>query len=169
MLFHFLLDPDPELLFRIQAKNPDPCGFGSTTLVYTKGGEGGNKSRYTVLLIHDSRTMHSWRPCLLLFKALFIVFISLTQLLIYISFPLDICTHRISTTRMEMAGSRLVFSKIEPNWPLPYSTVPVPHLRDARLAGWVTYCSISASTLPRAQNRTGKGSILLWRRNTLPI
>ena len=26
---------------------------------------------------------------------------------------------------MEMADSRLVFSLIEPNWPLPYSTVPV--------------------------------------------
>ena len=27
---------------------------------------------------------------------------------------------------------------------LPYSTVPVPGLRDARPAGWVTYCSICA-------------------------
>ena len=42
--------------------------------------------------------------------------------------------HRISTARMEMAGSRLVFSLIEPNWPLPYSTVPVLGLRDARPA-----------------------------------
>ena len=30
-----------------------------------------------------------------------------------------------------MASSRCVFSQIEPNWPLPYSTVPVPLLRDA--------------------------------------
>ena len=77
--------------------------------------------------------------------------------------------HRISTTRMEMAGSRLVFSLIEPNWPLPYSTVPVLGLRDARPAGWVTFFSICASTMPRAQNRAAKGSIILWRRLTLPI
>ena len=46
-----------------------------------------------------------------------------------------------------MADSRLVFSLIEPNWPLPYSTVqaystvPVLGLRDARPAGRATYCS----------------------------
>ena len=78
-------------------------------------------------------------------------------------------THGISTARKEKAGSGLVFSLIEPNWPLPCSTVPVPRLRDARLAGWVTYCSICASTMPRAQNRAGKGSILVWRRLTFPI
>ena len=60
-------------------------------------------------------------------------------------------------------------SQIEPNWPLPYSTVPVPWLRHARQAGWATYCSICASTLPRAQNRAGKGSIILWRRFTFPL
>ena len=59
-----------------------------------------------------------------------------------------------------MAGSRLVFSQIEPNLPLPYSTVPVPLLRDAWPAGWVTYCSLCASTMRRAQNRAGKGSFL---------
>ena len=68
-----------------------------------------------------------------------------------------------------MAGSRLVFSLIEPNWPLPNSTVPVLGLSDARLASWVTYCSICASTMPRAQNRAAKGSIILWRRLALPI
>ena len=47
----------------------------------------------------------------------------------------------------------LVFSLIEPNWPLPYSTVSI----------------ICASTMPRAQNRAAIGSILLWRRLTLPI
>ena len=50
-----------------------------------------------------------------------------------------------------MAGSRLVFSQIEPNWPLPYSTVPVPLLRDAWPAGWVNCFSICVSTMPRAQ------------------
>ena len=30
---------------------------------------------------------------------------------------------------------------------------------DARLAGWVTYCRIGTSTMPRAQNRAEKGSI----------
>ena len=44
-----------------------------------------------------------------------------------------------------MAGSRLV--KLNLTEPLPDSTVPVPLLRDARRAGWVTYCSICASTL----------------------
>ena len=68
---------------------------------------------------------------------------------------------KINNARSEKAGSRLAFSQIEPNRPLPYSTVPVPWLRDARPAGWVTYCSICASTMPRAQNRAGKGSILL--------
>ena len=58
-------------------------------------------------------------------------------------------------------GGWCFFTQIEPNWPLPYSTVPVQWLRDARPAGWVTYCSICASTMLRAQNRAGKGSILL--------
>ena len=35
--------------------------------------------------------------------------------------------------------------------------------------GWVTFCSICTSTMPRAQNRAAKGSIILWRRLTLPI
>ena len=78
-------------------------------------------------------------------------------------------THRISTARKEKGWGRLFFPQIKPNWPLPYSTVPVPQLRDARPAGWVTYCSICASTMPRAQNRAGKGSILMWRRFTFPI
>ena len=57
-------------------------------------------------------------------------------------------------------GGWRFFSQIEPNWPLLYSTVPVPRLRDARPAGWVTCCSICASTMPRAQNWTAKGSTL---------
>ena len=41
-------------------------------------------------------------------------------------------------------GGRHFFHQIEPNWPLPYSysTVPVPQLRDARSAGWVTYIAV---------------------------
>ena len=78
-------------------------------------------------------------------------------------------SHRISTARKVKAGSRLVFSLIEPKWPLPYCTVPVPLLRDARPAGGVTFCSICVSTMPRDQNRAAKGSIVLWRRLTLPI
>ena len=57
-------------------------------------------------------------------------------------------------------GGRLFFSQIEPNWPLPYSTVPVPLFRDARPAGWVNCFSICASTMQRAQNRAAKDSIL---------
>ena len=75
----------------------------------------------------------------------------------------------VCTSREEMRGGWGVFTQIEPNWPLPYSTVPVPRFRDARPAGWVTYCSICASTLPRAQNRAEKGSILLWRQLALAI
>ena len=58
-------------------------------------------------------------------------------------------------------GGRCFFTQIEPNWPLPYSTVPVPWLKDARPAGWVTYCSICPRTMARAKNRADKGSILL--------
>ena len=36
----------------------------------------------------------------------------------------------------------------------------VPLLRDARPAGWVNCFSICASAMPRAKNRTEKGSIL---------
>ena len=57
-------------------------------------------------------------------------------------------------------GGRCFFTQIEPKWPLLYSTVPVPWLKDARLAGWVTYCSICASIMLRAKNRGEKGSIL---------
>ena len=45
----------------------------------------------------------------------------------------------------------------------------IPLLWDARPAGWVTYCTIYASTMPRAQNRAEKGSIMLWRRLALAI
>ena len=72
----------------------------------------------------------------------------------------DTARHRISTARKEKGWGPQLFHQIEPNWPLPYSTVPVPRLRDARPAGWVTCCSICASTMPRAQNWTAKGSTL---------
>ena len=84
--------------------------------------------------------------------------------LIMVGFP-----HRIITARKEKAWRRHFFHQIEPNWPLPHSTVPVPQMRDARPASWVTYCSICTSTMPWAQNRTGKDSILMWRRFTFPI
>ena len=50
-----------------------------------------------------------------------------------------------------------------------YSTVLVPRLMDARPAGWVTYCSICASTMPRGQNRAGKGSILYYKDDPLSL
>ena len=63
--------------------------------------------------------------------------------------------------KRKRGGGWCFFTQIEPNWPLPYSTVPVQWLRDARPTGWVTYCSICMrETMPRAQNRAGKGSIL---------
>ena len=70
---------------------------------------------------------------------------------------------RVCTVHLERkrGGGWCFFTQIEPNWPLPYSTVPVQWLRDARPTGWVTYCSICMrETMPRAQNRAGKGSIL---------
>ena len=66
-----------------------------------------------------------------------------------------------NTARWEKGGGRHFFHQVEPNWPLPHSTVQVPQLRDARQAGWVTFCSICASTMPRVQNRTAKGSTLM--------
>ena len=45
------------------------------------------------------------------------------------------------------------FTQIEPNWPLPYSTVPVPWLRDARLAGWVTSCEYNAESQKQDRKR----------------
>ena len=38
--------------------------------------------------------------------------------------------------------------------------MPVPLMRDARPAGWVNCFSICTSAMPKAQNRTAKGSIL---------
>ena len=62
--------------------------------------------------------------------------------------------HRESTAREERGWGLHFFRQIEPNWPLPYSTVPVPWLRDSRRAGWVTYCS----TYMREYNpRAGQG------------
>ena len=78
------------------------------------------------------------------------------------------CMHRISTARKETGWGRHFFYQIEPNWPM-LSTVPVTRLWEARPAGWVNNCSICASTMPRAPNRAGKGSIILWRRFTFHI
>ena len=47
--------------------------------------------------------------------------------------------------------------------------MPVPLFWDARPAGWFNYFSICASTIPRAQKRAGKGSILLQRQFTFRI
>ena len=68
-------------------------------------------------------------------------------------------SQRVSTPRGEKVGGRRFFCQIKPNWPLPYSIVPLPRLRDARPAGWVTSFSIWASTMPRAQNRATNASI----------
>ena len=53
----------------------------------------------------------------------------------------DSLCHRVSTAREEKGWGQCFFRQIEPNGPLPYSNVPAPRLRDARPAGWVTYCS----------------------------
>ena len=74
----------------------------------------------------------------------------------------------MSTSRKVKGEGRHFFYQIEPNWPLAYITVTVPQLWD-RPTCWVTYCSICASTMPRPKTGQGKGSILLWRRFTLPI
>ena len=69
---------------------------------------------------------------------------------------------RIRTARKVMGWSWHFFHQIGPNWPLPYSIMPVPRLRDARPAGWAPFCSTCPSTMPRAQNRAGKGSITVY-------
>ena len=56
---------------------------------------------------------------------------------------LEVRTKINNIARSEKAGtnSRRVFNQIEPNWPLPYSTVPVPLLRDA--TGWQAGSTVS--------------------------
>ena len=57
--------------------------------------------------------------------------------------------HRISIQQEgKRGGGRFFFTRIEPNWPLPYSRDAVP-----------------ACSMPRAQNRRAEGAILLWRRS----
>ena len=63
---------------------------------------------------------------------------------------------RASTAREEKGWGQRFFRQIEPNWPLPYSTMPIPRFRNARPTGWVTYCSICTSTMPRAQKKNRK-------------
>ena len=77
--------------------------------------------------------------------------------------------HRISTARMVKGGGRHFFHQIKPIWPLPFCTMPVPRLRDARPAGWVTWLQYMREYNVETQNRAGIGSIILWRRFTLPI
>ena len=85
--------------------------------------------------------------------------------------------HRISAARKKKGdSSSLKLNLTDPCYTL-YSIVPVPRMRYARLAGWVNCFNICTSTMPRkkikkmlrAQNRVGKGSIILWRRFTFPI
>ena len=73
--------------------------------------------------------------------------------------------HRISTARKIKGGGRHFFHRIEPNWPMPYSTVPVPRQAVSPIAVHTYMHEYNAET----QNVAGKGSILLWRRFTLPI
>ena len=47
--------------------------------------------------------------------------------------------HRESTTRELKGRGRHFFTQIDPNWPLPYSAVPVPLLGDTRPAGWAPF------------------------------
>ena len=79
--------------------------------------------------------------------------------------------HRISTARKEKGWGRHFFHQIEPIWPLPpYSTVPVPRLREARPAGWVAYWGTYMREYNAESPKQGrKRSILLWRRFTVLI
>ena len=52
--------------------------------------------------------------------------------------------HLVSTHRGVKGVGNHFFSQIEPNWPLPYSTVPVPLLRDTRPAGHGSTVSVYA-------------------------
>ena len=74
---------------------------------------------------------------------------------------------RISTARKVKGWGRHFFHQIEPNWPLPYSTMPVPQLRDAKAGGLGHLLQYFREYNAKTQNRAGKGSILMWRRFTL--
>ena len=66
LLFHILLDPDQEQLFRIQAKVQDPCGSGSRSTTLKKCTYlvlsltvGRVNKYYLVFIIHKISTVHS--------------------------------------------------------------------------------------------------------------
>ena len=83
------------------------------------------------------------------------------------SFLQDLCTQahaqtslqRVCTSRGEEGwrGCRF-FTQVEPNWPLP-SNVPVPWLRDATPAGWVTYCSTVYARVHCREPKTGQKKV----------
>ena len=68
--------------------------------------------------------------------------------------------NRISTARKEKGWGWLFFPQIELNWPLPYSTLPVSQLRDARPVGWVTLCSTVFARVQYQEPKTGQQN---WR------
>ena len=114
----------------------------------------GSKSRKIFILFHESSP--TWeRPSMRHKGYVEQVKTDCIALGVIIEHTVSVCTsHRVSTAREEKrVGGQRFFCQIEPNWPLPHSTVPVPQLREAMPAGWVTYCSICASTMPRAQGR----------------
>ena len=66
------------------------------------------------------------------------------------------------------SGSPCVFNQIEPNWHLPYSTMPVPLLRDAtgRLGQLFQYMHEGNAESPKQGNKRFNSQ---GRLNTLPI
>ena len=61
-------------------------------------------------------------------------------------------------------GGRRVFCQAEPNFPLPYSTVPVPQLSDARPAGWVICYSTVYARVQCREPKTGQQKVQLSRK-----
>ena len=99
-----------------------------------------------------------------------ITFIPIRQLFTF-TFTQRVCTLYNCTVHLEGKWEGGDSSSMS-NWTQLTSavqSVTVRPLRDARPAGWVTSFCICVSTMPWAQNRTRKGSILLWRQLTFPI
>ena len=74
----------------------------------------------------------------------------------------DSLCHRVSTAREEKGWGQCFFRQIEPIWPLPYSTVPVPRLRDARPMGWVTYWIAVYAWVQRRDPKTGQEKVQFY-------
>ena len=69
-----------------------------------------------------------------------------------------------NAARWEKEWGQLVYSRIESNFPLPYSTMPVPQFKDARPTGWVTFYSTVYARVQRREPKTGQEKVQFSRK-----